>query len=525
MPDYNEESILFALQDINNGLSQRKAAALYKIPRSTLQERLNGRQTHSQGAEGLQRLTKWQESHLTKWVLVQDALALPPTHLQLKQFASRLLIQAGDLEPLGKHWISGFLARNPEISTTRGKRLDSKRINGASTYAIKDFFALQQILAIKSIAPQHRYNMDETGVLEGIGDNGLVLGAAEKNSTLRKQAGSRSWTTILECVSALGVALDPLIVFKGKAIQHQWFPEELEFLQKWHFTTSDKGWTEDAIALKWLKEIFIPSTQPSARTPKAMRLLIMDGHKSHETDDFMWECYKNNIYLLFLPPHSSHVLQPLNLSVFSVIKRAYRRELAVYIEGAETTPIGKITFLKCYSRARDDGLTVKNIKGGWKAAGLWPINMAKPLMNPYVITGTRSPAAAISTINTPSEMPVTVFNTPQASQEFKAMCSSIVLSNTSDTTIRLLFRKAANGFDNHNAKLVEAELKIQRLESQIERLQPTKRRKVKESANEKFVRIVDIIAVKATLPVQPDPRSSSPEGSITLDSICVAIAR
>ena len=287
MPDYNEESILFALQDINNGLSQRKAAALYKIPRSTLQERLNGRQTHSQGAEGLQRLTKWQESHLTKWVLVQDALALPLTHLQLKQFTSRLLIQAGDLKPLGKHWISGFLARNPEISTTRGKRLDSKRINGASTYAIKDFFALQQIPAIRSIAPQHRYNMDETGVLEGIGDNGLVLGAAEKNSTLRKQAGSRSWTTILECVSALGVALDPLIVFKGKAIQHQWFPEELEFLQKWHFTTSDKGWTEDAIALKWLKEIFILSTQPLARTPKAMRLLIIDGYKSYETDDFI----------------------------------------------------------------------------------------------------------------------------------------------------------------------------------------------------------------------------------------------
>lgn len=41
----------------------------------------------------------------------------------------------------------------------------------------------------------------------------------------------------------------------------------------------------------------------------------------------MWECYKNNIYLLFLPLYMSHVLQPLDIGVFSPLKQAYRKQL------------------------------------------------------------------------------------------------------------------------------------------------------------------------------------------------------
>ncbi len=41
----------------------------------------------------------------------------------------------------------------------------------------------------------------------------------------------------------------------------------------------------------------------------------------------MWNCFNNNVYLVFLPAHTSHVLQPLDLSVFSPLKQAYRKYL------------------------------------------------------------------------------------------------------------------------------------------------------------------------------------------------------
>ena len=62
--------------------------------------------------------------------------------------------------------------------------------------------------------------------------------------------------------------------------------------------------------------------------PGDWRLLILDGHGSHTTPEFMVECFSNKIWLVFLPAHTSHVLQPLDVGVFSALKRYYRITLS-----------------------------------------------------------------------------------------------------------------------------------------------------------------------------------------------------
>ena len=57
--------------------------------------------------------------------------------------------------------------------------------------------------------------MDEAGIIEGLGFNGLVLGSAKSKITVVKQAGSRNWTTIVEYISATGHSLPPLVIFRG----------------------------------------------------------------------------------------------------------------------------------------------------------------------------------------------------------------------------------------------------------------------------------------------------------------------
>ncbi len=61
--------------------------------------------------------------------------------------------------------------------------------------------------------------MDETGIMEGYGLNGLVVGHAEKRKVQGKQPGSRAWTSIIECVSATGGFTAPAIIYKGKTVQ------------------------------------------------------------------------------------------------------------------------------------------------------------------------------------------------------------------------------------------------------------------------------------------------------------------
>jgi hypothetical protein len=376
---YTEEDVQRALNAVANGMSQKKAGLEFGVPRSTLQNRMNGTLSRQEAHEPQQRLSTVQEDRLTQWILTQESLGHGPTHAQIRAFAGRVLYARGDANPLGRRWMNGFLRRNPVLKTKKQFLIDSARVNGATTEVIKKWFQKLTIPDIKAIKPENRWNMDEAGIMEGMGDNGLVVGSVHTRFVQKKQPGSKAWTSFIECISALGKSLFPLVIFKGKSVQQQWFMTSLNEFKGWKFTATENGWTTNDTALEWLQTVFIPQTAPHDLSE--VRLLVLDGHGSHETTEFMWECFSNNIQLLFLPPHTSHVLQPLDLAVFSSLKASYRKQVGFLSLQTDSTPIGKRNFLRCYYKARFDGLTAKNIKSGWRAGGLWPINSAKPLLS------------------------------------------------------------------------------------------------------------------------------------------------
>jgi hypothetical protein len=413
----------------------RQANRDWGVPVSTLQNHTKGTESHDIAAESQQRLSKIQEEHLTAWVLAQEALGVPLTHGQIRQFAGRLLKIKGDHRELGKRWIEGFLRHNPILRTKRARNIDSVRVNSATTPIIKSWFQRLNIPVIASIKPENRYNMDESGIMEGCGANGLVVGSSERRSIQKKQPGSRAWTSFIKCISATGKALFPLVIFKGKSVQQQWFPQDLSPYKGWEFTATDNAWTTDSTAVEWLEKVFLPQTY----TPEP-RLLILDGHSSHETTDFMYLYYQNNVYLLFLPLYISHVLQPLDLSVFSALKTHYRAAVSQLTLLTDSSPIGKQNFLSCYSQARKEALSTKIIKAGWQATGLWPKSTAKPLLSPLLLENSNSKGdslQAIQSFNRPLVInsPQEVLSTPRKSTEIKAQVARFQELRNSDPSI------------------------------------------------------------------------------------------
>jgi hypothetical protein len=59
--------------------------------------------------------------------------------------------------------------------TCQGKRLDLKRSKAVTSDRIKALFEVIKGPLLAEIRPQHCYNMDETGIMEGIGSNGKVF--------------------------------------------------------------------------------------------------------------------------------------------------------------------------------------------------------------------------------------------------------------------------------------------------------------------------------------------------------------
>lgn len=94
----------------------------------------------------------------------------------------------------------------------------------------------------------------------------------------------------------------------------------------WHFTKSSNGWTNNELAIEWLETIFDPYTRPS--TPSEYRLLIIDGHGSHTTEAFCEAAWSRCIIPFLLPAHATHVMQPLNVSIFGPLTGSYRRLVA-----------------------------------------------------------------------------------------------------------------------------------------------------------------------------------------------------
>ena len=94
-----------------------------------------------------------------------------------------------------------------------------------------------------------------------------------------------------------------------------------------------------------------------------------------------------------MPPHSSHLLQPLDVGCFSPLKRAY----GCQVEGLMRVYINHITkteFLPCFKAAFNTSVTKNNILGGFRGAGLVPFDLEAVISKLEVRLRTPTPPTA-----------------------------------------------------------------------------------------------------------------------------------
>ena len=57
------------------------------------------------------------------------------------------------------------------------------------------------------------------------------------------------------------------------------------------------------------------------KTKSVYHLLVLDGHGSHLMPKFDNNYAKKKTMLVYIPPHSLHILQPLDVAWFDPLKR------------------------------------------------------------------------------------------------------------------------------------------------------------------------------------------------------------
>ncbi|OCK73137.1 hypothetical protein K432DRAFT_277318, partial [Lepidopterella palustris CBS 459.81] len=114
-------------------------------------------------------------------------------------------------------------------------------------------------------------------------------------------------------------------------------------------------------------------------------LLLLDRHGSHVDVYFVWALKQHNIWLVWLPPHTSYILHPHDISGFSPIKSRYSGQITELAMLGDAATVKKQRFIIAYNMACMKSLAERVICGGWKEAGLVPWNPSKALTSSQVV--------------------------------------------------------------------------------------------------------------------------------------------
>lgn len=376
--------------------SIRRIAEQHDVSHATLARRINGTSSPHKVAHTHQQVIKpIEEDALVDFIARHASMGHPPPPSMIIELAdhlrrNRLSIESNHdelhnhIEPLGKHWIEKFRERHPQVATSWSRQLDRQRMEGTSKEVLEKWFReYKETLDKNGYEDRYIFNMDETGYAVGASRSTRVMTVVEKwvDGQGRRSAAElwklhagkqgQEWVSTLECVSGANTSLPPLVVFKADGPFHShWRPQDNQ-LQEWGFITSQNGWSNNFISTLWLKRHFVPLTNPP--DPNQRRLLIVDGHGSHMTPQFVAICIANCIDLLVLPSHTSHITQPLDVGPFSTLKAELVHsvdKIAQYNPGT----IAKATWLAALAAARENTMTERYIRTGWKKTGLIPFD-------------------------------------------------------------------------------------------------------------------------------------------------------
>lgn len=390
--------------------SMRTCATAFSIPEATLRHRLKARLSRSTAASPRQLLSPSEEVSLVNWItrLSSTGFPIPPAlAIELAEdirhqrtilpLYSNQLPTTPTSRPISRNWLRRFYQRHSNIKSRFTRQIEASRFNSVNFDSVKSYFDVVTDLYINNHYDQHAiYNMDESGFAIGASQSSRVLVNVREETSWKQVIGRQEWITAIECICANGTVLPPLVIFKAQHTNSHWIPTFTP--SDWRFSTSNSGWTSNSHAFEWVSTVFHEVTRSENLTQR--RLLIMDGHASHITASFLSFCVQHLIDVVILPPHTSHVLQPLDVSCFAPLKRA----LAKHADALSRLDTGRTTraqWVEMYQLARQEAFTAKTIAAGFRKTGLYPISAIE------VLSGLTRPTTLGRAVLEPAEQQVT----------------------------------------------------------------------------------------------------------------------
>lgn len=228
----------------------------------------------------------------------------------------------------GRQWYRLFMKRHPELALRTPEQTSMNRVKAFCKPNVDKFFEnYGRMVDLHLFDAQSIYNMDESDFSTVPSKIGKVIALKGARRVGKLEAGERgTMVTMALTVSASGNSIPPFFIFPLKNYQRQ-LGENASPGSK--VICNGSGWMCQKDFTTFITH-FIDNVKPSIEKPV---LLLLDNHQSHLSVEALDLAANNGVHILSFPPHCSHRLQPLDVSVFGPVKTYYKSQCAAWQKG------------------------------------------------------------------------------------------------------------------------------------------------------------------------------------------------
>ena len=264
------------------------------------------------------------ERELVQYILTMEGMMFGITCKEVRGLAFDMAERNNIPHPFkngvaGKDWLQVFMSRHPELSLRQPEAISAARAHGFNRQSVNRFFDLLTALAEEhNFPPDKIYNVDETGMttVQTRPSKSIALrGKRQVGALTSAERGTLVTTEI--CMSATGSFVPPMFVWPRVRMK----PELMDECPPGSISEChNSGWMQTNIFTIWFQHF----VKVSGATTENNVLLILDGHATHTHNlNVINMARENGVYLLSLPPHCSHKLQPLDVAFMKPLSTYY----------------------------------------------------------------------------------------------------------------------------------------------------------------------------------------------------------
>eukprot|EP00116_Pleurobrachia_bachei_P002527 sb/3462789/ len=371
-----------AIAAIHNGAyGYHRASKIYNVPKATLFRRVKGTNKVASGVQkvlgsGRTVLTRDMEKKLASHILKMEEMLFGLGIRDVCRLAYELAERNGlahkfnrRTKMAGYHWFYSFIGRFPHLSVRKPESVSAQRSRSFSKKNVDEFFHTYKTLLDKHSFPPHLiFNMDEKGVSTVPNCPPKIIGMRGKKQVGTMTSAERGVnTTVVVCGNGSGEFIPPYFIFPRKKKNPE-FMKNAPQGSDYHAETS--GWMTYEGFNQWLK-FFIARV---GCTVERKCLVILDGHITHVNSIAAIELARDNgVELLKFPPHCTHRMQPMDVTVMGPLQTGFSKHCALWMRQNPGSQISIYQIAELFGKAFEGTRMTGNLASGFKKCGIWPV--------------------------------------------------------------------------------------------------------------------------------------------------------